>query len=93
MDVTQRRTTAASLEHLQFISWDHPLVHNAMDMVLTDVLGKSSVAFIKSRELPTGAYYLQASFVLSAQAPKALQLTRYLPPTPISVTIDARPSV
>ncbi|MGB2426484.1 MAG: RNA polymerase-associated protein RapA [Alteromonas sp.] len=93
MDVTYRRTTAASLEHLQFISWDHPLVHNAMDMVLTDVLGKSSVAFIKSRELPTGAYYLQASFVLSAQAPKALQLTRYLPPTPISVTIDAKGQV
>ncbi|MDM7861687.1 RNA polymerase-associated protein RapA [Alteromonas sp. ASW11-36] len=90
MEVTYRRSTAASLEHLQFISWDHPLVHNAMDMVLTDVLGKSSVAFIKSRDLPTGAYYLQASFVLAAQAPKALQLTRYLPPTPISIAIDAK---
>lgn len=90
MEVTYRRDTAASLEHLQFLSWDHPLVHNAMDMVLTDVLGKSSVAFIKDPSLPKGAYYLQANFVLSAQAPRDLQLNRFLPASPITVTVDAK---
>ena len=90
MEVTYRRDTAASLEHLHFLSWDHPLVHNAMDVVLTDVVGKSSIAFIKTHELPKGAYYLQANFVLAAQAPKQLQLHRYLPATPISICIDAK---
>ena len=90
MEVTYRRDTAASLEHLHFISWDHPLVHNAMDVVLTDVVGKSSIAFIKTHDLPKGAYYLQANFVLSAQAPKQLQLHRYLPATPISICVDAK---
>ncbi|MBT0585366.1 RNA polymerase-associated protein RapA [Alteromonas oceanisediminis] len=90
MEVTYRRDTAASMEHLHFLSWDHPLVHNTMDAVITDVMGKASVAFIKDPELPKGAYYLQTIFVLSAQAPKQLQLGRYLPETPISVCIDAK---
>lgn len=90
MEVTYRRETAASLEHLQFISWDHPLVHNCIDMVLTDVIGKSSVAFIKEPSLPKGAYYIQASFVITAQARKDLQLSRYLPTTPIALCIDAK---
>lgn len=90
MEVTYRRDTAASLEHLHFLSWDHPLVHNAMDVVLTDVIGKSSIAFIKTHDLPKGAYYLQANFVLAAQAPKQLQLHRYLPVTPISICVDAK---
>jgi ATP-dependent helicase HepA len=93
MEVTYRRETAASLEHLQFISWDHPLVHNCIDMVLTDVIGKSSIAFIKEAALPKGAYYLQVSFVLTATAPRDLQLTRYLPTTPITLCIDAKGKV
>ncbi|WP_100643757.1 RNA polymerase-associated protein RapA [Alteromonas facilis] len=90
MEITYRRTTATRMEHLQFISWDHPLVHNAMDVVLTDVLGKSSMAFIKDPSLPTGAYFIQASFVLAAKAPRQLQLESYLPATPIMVTLDAK---
>ncbi|WP_100656225.1 RNA polymerase-associated protein RapA [Alteromonas flava] len=90
MEVTYRRTTATRMEHLQFISWDHPLVHNAMDVVLTDVLGKSSMAFIKQPELPKGAYFVQASFTISGKAPRHLQLETYLPATPILVTLDAK---
>ena len=90
MEVTYRRDTAANLEHLHFLSWDHPLVHNAMDAVLTDVVGKSSIAFIKTHDLPKGAYYLQANFVLAAQAPKQMQLHRYLPATPIPICVDAK---
>ena len=90
MTVTYRRRIATTLEHVHFLSWDHPLVHNAIDMVLTDTLGKASVGFIADKSLPKGAYWLETSYILAAKAPSALQLTRFLPSTPIRLCIDAQ---
>ncbi|MEL7290088.1 MAG: hypothetical protein AAFN67_09720 [Pseudomonadota bacterium] len=36
------------------------------------------------------AYWVEALFVLQAQAPKALQLGRFLPQTPVRVCLDAQ---
>ncbi|MCF2948652.1 RNA polymerase-associated protein RapA [Paraglaciecola aquimarina] len=89
MTVTYERTTATLLEHVHFLSWDHPMIQHAMDMLTTDVTGKSSVAFCHDKSLPAGAYWIECLFVLSAKADKHLQLSRFLPPTPIKVCIDA----
>lgn len=90
MTVTYRRRVATTLEHVHFLSWDHPLVHNAMDMVLTDTHGRASVGFIADKTLPKGAYWLEAIYVLAAKAPAALQLSRFLPSTPIRLCLDAQ---
>jgi len=89
MSITYERTTATLLEHVTFLSWDHPMIHHAMDMLTTDVIGKSSVAFCRDKSKPAGAYWLECLFVLSATAAKGLQLSRFLPPTPIKICIDA----
>ncbi|MEW9798435.1 RNA polymerase-associated protein RapA [Alteromonas sp. CYL-A6] len=89
MTVTYKRRVAIALEHVHFLSWDHPLVHHAMDMVMTDVLGKSSMGFTADPDLPKGAYWLEALFVLDANAPRALQLHRFLPATPLRICLDA----
>lgn len=90
MTVTYRRRVATTLEHVHFLSWDHPLVHNAIDMVLTDVLGKASVGFIADPSLPKGAYWLETLYVLNANAPAKLQLGRFLPQTPVHLCMDAQ---
>lgn len=90
MTITYERETATQLEHLHFLSWDHPLVNNAMDMVLMDVLGKCSVALHTDKSLPAGYFWLECLFVLSGKAERHLQLNRFLPPTPIPICIDAR---
>ena len=90
MTVTYKRRVATTLENVQFLSWDHPLVHTAIDVVLTDVHGKSSMGFIADPDLPKGAYWLEALFVLDASAPKALQLGRFLPQTPVRICLDAQ---
>ncbi len=89
MTVTYKRRAATTLEHVHFLSWDHPLVHNAIDMILTDVHGKASIGFIKDAALPKGAYWLEALFTLEANAPTSLQLGRFLPQTPIRICLDA----
>ncbi len=88
MTVTYRRRIATTLEHVHFLSWDHPLVHNAIDMVLTDVLGKASVGFIADKGLPKGAFWLESLFVLQANADRQLQPGRFLPATPLRICTD-----
>lgn len=90
MTVTYERKTATQLEHVHFFSWDHPMVHHAMDMVTTDVMGKSAIGLSQDKSLPPGTYWLECLFVLSAKAPKQLQLDRFLPPTPIKIAIDSK---
>ncbi|MBL4631659.1 MAG: RNA polymerase-associated protein RapA [Paraglaciecola sp.] len=89
MTITYERTTATLLEHVTFLSWDHPMIQHAMDMLTTDVIGKSSIAFCKDKSKAAGAYWLECLFVLSAKAAPGLQLSRFLPPTPIKICIDA----
>ncbi|MGK0267925.1 MAG: ATP-dependent helicase HepA [Paraglaciecola sp.] len=90
MTITYERTTATLLEHVTFLSWDHPMIQHAMDMLTTDVIGKSSIAFCRDKRKPAGAYWLECLFVLSGKAAKGLQLSRFLPPTPLKICIDAQ---
>lgn len=90
MTITYERTTATLLEHVTFLSWDHPMIQHTMDMLTTDVIGKSSIAFCRDKSKPAGAYWLECLFVLSAKAAKGMQLSRFLPPTPLKVCIDAK---
>jgi ATP-dependent helicase HepA len=90
MTITYERTTATLLEHVTFFSWDHPMIQHAMDMLTTDVIGKSSIAFCRDKSKPAGAYWLECLFVLSAKAAKGMQLSRFLPPTPLKICIDAK---
>ncbi|MDP5133674.1 MAG: RNA polymerase-associated protein RapA [Paraglaciecola sp.] len=90
MTVTYERTTATRIENAHFLSWDHPMITHAMDMLTTEVIGKSSVGLCQDRALPAGAYWLECLFVLSAKAEKTMQLARFLPPTPIKVCINTK---
>jgi ATP-dependent helicase HepA len=90
MTITYERETATRLEHVHFFSWDHPMVHHAMDMVITDVMGKSAIAMSYNKAFAPGTNWLECLFVLSAKAPKKMQLDRFLPPTPIVVCVDPK---
>ncbi len=88
MTITYERTAATLLEHVHFFSWDHPMVHHAMDTVTTDVHGKSAIAMQRDKTLPAGLYWIEALFVLSTKAEKSLQIGQFLPPTPIRICVD-----
>ena len=88
MTITYERATATQLEHVHFFSWDHPMVQHAMDTVTTDVHGKSAIAMQRDKNLPAGLYWLESLYILSTKAEKSLQISRFLPPTPINICID-----
>lgn len=90
MTITYERKAATMMEHVHFFSWDHPMVQHAMDTITTDVQGKSAMGMHRDKSLPAGFYWLECLFVLSTKAEKHLQVERFLPATPIKVTIDAK---
>lgn len=88
LTVTGERRKALSREDVQFLTWDHPLVTGALDLLLGSEQGNSSFAFWPDPR--TAGLYLEAIFLLECVAPPALHVDRFLPPTPCRVLVDHR---
>ncbi len=88
--VTFDREQALSREDAQFISWEHPIVRNGLDLILSGDTGSCAVSLLKNKALPVGTLLVELLYVVECQAPKHLQLTRFLPPTPVRMLMDRK---
>lgn len=88
--VTFNRQLALMREELEFLTWDHPMIRNGIDLITSGDIGKSAVSLLINKNLPAGTLLLETIFVAETQAPKGLNLTRFLPPTPIRVLLDTK---
>ncbi|MSQ97888.1 MAG: RNA polymerase-associated protein RapA [Xanthomonadales bacterium] len=92
MTATYRRDLALSREDMHYLTWEHPLVSGAMDLVLNGEFGNATVCTLKlpplKPTLKSGAILLEAIFSLSCVAPGELQLQRYLPQTTVRALLD-----
>lgn len=86
LTVTCDRTRALSREDVQFLTWDHPLVTGALDLVLGGDPGNSSFGQLRDGKGP--GLFLEAVFLLESIAPPPLHVDRFLPPTPLRVLVD-----
>ncbi|MDP8161761.1 RNA polymerase-associated protein RapA [Pasteurella skyensis] len=86
--VTFDRQLALMREEVEFLTWDHPMVRNGIDLITSGDIGKSAISLLVSKHLPAGTLLLETIYVVETQAPKALQLTRFLPPTPLRILLD-----
>jgi ATP-dependent helicase HepA len=86
LTITCERQRALSREDVQFLTWDHPLVTGALDMLLGSEKGNSSFAVWPDTRV-TGLY-LEAIYLLECVAPPTLHVDRFLPPTPLRVLVD-----
>jgi ATP-dependent helicase HepA len=87
---TFRRDIALAREDFQFLTWEHPMVTGAMDMVMSGELGNTAFCALKLPLLKPGTILLEAMFTSSSPAPHGLQLHRYLPLTTIRVVVDSK---
>ncbi|MGV6987701.1 RNA polymerase-associated protein RapA [Testudinibacter sp. P80/BLE/0925] len=88
--VTFDRRLALAREELEFLTWDHPIIRNGIDLITAGDIGKSAVSLLINKALPAGTLLLELVYVVEVQAPPALQLTRFLPPTPIRLLLDSK---
>jgi ATP-dependent helicase HepA len=84
--VTCDRKRALAREDMQFLTWDHPLVTGAMDLLLGSE--KGNCAFGIWRDSRKTGLYLETILVIEVVAPPALHIDRFLPPTPVRILVD-----
>ncbi len=86
--ITFDRDKALSREDLSFVSWEHPMVAEAIEMVLTSEIGNTYITSIEMEGIEPGTIMLETFSSISAIAPKRLQVDRYLPITPLRTLIS-----
>ncbi len=86
--ITFKRENALIREDMEYLSWEHPMVNESMEMVLGSEHGNAAVSTISVRALPPGSILLETWYTSDVIAPKNLQLSSHLPLCPVRVLID-----
>jgi ATP-dependent helicase HepA len=86
LTATTDRLRALARENIGFLTWDHPIVTSMLDMLLGSELGNSAFALWPGA--PEGGVIVEAIYVVETQGPAALQLDRFLPPTPLRIVLN-----
>jgi len=86
--VTFDRNKALSREDMVFLSWEHPMVAEAIEMVLKSEIGNTFITTIEKDGIEPGTLLLETFSSINAVAPKQLQVERYLPITPLRTMIS-----
>ena len=82
---TPSRTRALQREDLDLLTWDHPLIRDGIEALLSSRTGTTGCVKAKGLEYPC----LQALYILDPLAPAAVPVHRFLPPTPLLIRVDA----
>ena len=88
LTVTWNRQQALEREDMAFMSWEHPLVSSIMESVTSSGLGKAALATMTVKALPAGTLLLEALYTVHCPAPESLQLSRFLPVSPVRLLVD-----
>ncbi len=86
MTVTLDRQRALEREQEAFLTWDHPLVRGALDLILGSAAGNATFGVWDS----TGEkiILLETWLVVECVAPARLHVERFLPQTPLRIVVD-----
>ncbi len=88
LTITYQRQQALSREDLQFITWEHPLVRGAQELIALTEFGNTAFCTLKLPPLKAGNLMLEALFVLHCPAPAELQLFRFIPQSMLRILMD-----
>ena len=85
--VTFDRETALARDDIQFLTWEHPLIREAMDVVAGSELGNAALGTFKHSKIKPGSVILEALFGIDCLAPESLEIGRFLSMVPIRLVI------
>ena len=84
--VTFDRKRAISREDISFITWDHPMTTESIDMVLSSGTGSASFGVLRGTNSP--GLLLELLFVLETSKEQSIYVDRFLPNTPLRIVVD-----
>lgn len=79
LSVTFEREVALRREDFTFLTWDHPMVTAAMDLILDEGYGQADCEVITDTNITKGLTLVEATYTLQCTADPALQIEHYLP--------------
>lgn len=82
------RTQALQRDDMEFLTWEHPMVQGAIEMIVGAEYGNATIASISIKGLPPGTLLLEAVYSVHYVAPRQLQVQRFLPNTPLRFLVD-----
>ncbi|MDH3325257.1 MAG: RNA polymerase-associated protein RapA [Gammaproteobacteria bacterium] len=71
--ITFNRDTALANEDMQFVTWNHPFARDAIDMMLSNEKGNTSLIAIKSRQFKPGTLMVETYFAIECIFPEAIK--------------------
>lgn len=86
--VTLDRLKALSRDDIEFLTWEHPMVVESMDMMIKGDAGNAAMTTISVKGLKPGTLLLESYYTLQSIAPKHLQLHRYMSLSPVRLLVD-----
>ena len=86
--VTLDRATALAREDLLFLTWEHPMVRGAMDIILNNEHGNACLSILHHPDLDPGQLLIECYHVVECSAPRRLHAGRFFPPRLIRTLID-----
>jgi ATP-dependent helicase HepA len=88
--ITFSRERALAREDMAFVTWEHPMILEAMEMVHSTELGNAAIGTIRLKGVAAGTLLLEAFYTVNCVAPRSLQLECFLPLSPMRLLVDAR---
>ena len=88
MTVTYDRSAALANEDLHYLSWEHPFVRNAVDMVLSSEFGNTALIALKYSGVNAGTLLAECHFLMEFSDDSHNHNERYFPNASIRVVID-----
>lgn len=73
---TFSRTKALEREDFDFLTWDHPLVHGTLDLIISQNFGTNTVV-MRPQNKSAGQFYFESYYSLECSAPRYLALERF----------------
>jgi ATP-dependent helicase HepA len=86
--VTLDRGIALAREDMLFLSWEHPMVRNAMDLVLNGDEGNVCISLVQHPDHDPGEVLIEINHRIDCAAPRHLQLGRFMPHTLLTARMD-----
>lgn len=86
--ITFDRNKALRREDMEFVSWEHPMVTECMEVIHQGEFGNTALAVISIESLAKGTLFVETWYALNIIANKQLQLERYLPIHPTRILLD-----
>lgn len=88
LTATFERHDALAHEDREFLTWEHPMVRDSMELLTASDLGTSAMTVVHNGPFKRPTLLLELLYVADCPAPPALQIGRFLPPTLVRGLID-----